>query len=257
MHKGQHVRKATERSPHLARGGVGLNFAGAEEHSGWVMSLLKGSRKRATLGSGANPTHPIPPCFPSPCCVQHIPGCRILSGARCRGLLTPSSLVVPHRHPRGLGGGFGIHIAPRNPPEPCSRARLKQHREEGPKTIPFPTHAQEGGDAGQDACQSYTGAEHPAPHSPGKPRPHTAAPPAPGASKAAPRAAGGAPTRAPRPTGPTRCHGGGGDPATLIWPLWAHLHDKSPILANLGDLPTPPARGVNGFSLPRPSCHFD
>lgn len=50
---------------------------------------------------------------------------------------------------------------------------------------------------------------------------------------------------------------GGGDPAMLVWPLTAHLHHKSPILANLGDLPTPPARGVNGFSLPRSSCHFD
>lgn len=48
-----------------------------------------------------------------------------------------------------------------------------------------------------------------------------------------------------------------GDPATLVWPLSADLHHKSPILVNLGDLPTSPARGVNGFSLPRPSCHFD
>lgn len=62
--------------------------------------------------------------------------------------------------------------------------------------------------------------------------------------------------------GPSRCDAGEGGTPGRQWggtlPLVCpDLHHKRPILANLGDLPTPAARGVNGFSLPRPSCHFD
>lgn len=218
-----------------------------------------------------SPSFLIPPAwrrFPFPNHTQQVLA-EVLSST-ARALLDPNTSAEPHRHPESLG--MGVHLAPHSPPAGGPSNTGKSDA----KTIPFPAPHLHPGDptpgpsiprprsAVQTRCRD---ARTPTPTSSSSCRstrtlqthpmnqhraPHRCPPATPGSGGAPPAPLGSMPAHRSHSTSRRW-----GDPATLVWPLSADLHDKSPILANLGDLPTSPARGVNGFSLPRPSCHFD